>query len=766
MAEETDEQIGNLIQFKKEDFEDEWIPVALGGFGQVYKVRHKKWWTVYAVKCSTTIVGDSELLSTNYNNLIEEASKMEKIKFNYIVQIYGICSNPIGIVMEFMENGSLEKMLPTHALSWQLKFRFIHEIGLGMNFLHSMKPPLLHLDLKPGNILLDSHLHVKISDFGLSKWKENSTRNEYIQRSAIKGTLSYIPPEMFLQSSRLPGTKYDVYSYAIVIWELLTQKKPYAGASMLNIIVKVAAGKRPPIHDISEERPVECQQMINLMQRCWNQNPNKRPNFSDIVMESHMLLCLVQSPLPDPETNTSNNEQDILKSSSFMLFDENTNDSQQGSSLEDAGSETQNLLRNLMLEDHTWVDENDFTLLHIAVAQGNLEQVNHFLSLNVDVNSKSISGFTPLILAVQKKLPDICMSLIENGADVNIIDEDMWSPLHFAAQGGDDRIVRLLLDHSAHVDAKERDDWTPLHLAAQNGYENVVRVLFTRHTNPNSQDVNGKTALHLATYFGHYKLVKLLISQGAIADSIQNDQRTALHIAADRGYFRVVQHLIQKGATLNFPDQSHYTALHMAAVKGNSMICKLLIKHGANVDAKTFQGWTALHLATFKGHTDIINLLKSGGANIDAEGDLKWTPLHLAVRYSEDLVVSHLLKLGAKPEIAEMSGWTALHLAVQRGAFCSVLHLIEHKADVNAKNTFGWTPLHVAVLNSNVSIIKTLLLANAKLSIEDSNGCTPLQLAVRNKKHNVVALLEGRDNISSSSDELSGEVGPYLQFQE
>lgn len=87
---------------------------------------------------------------------------MEKIKFQHIVSIYGVCKQPLGIVMEFMANGSLEKMLPTHNLSWQLKFRIIHETSLAMNFLHSIKPPLLHLDLKPGNILLDSNMHVKV----------------------------------------------------------------------------------------------------------------------------------------------------------------------------------------------------------------------------------------------------------------------------------------------------------------------------------------------------------------------------------------------------------------------------------------------------------------------------------------------------------------------------------------------------------------------------------------------------------------------------
>ncbi|KAG9482199.1 hypothetical protein GDO78_011089 [Eleutherodactylus coqui] len=766
MAVDGGETIGNLTRFKKEDFEDDWTPIALGGFGRVYKVRHKTWWSVYAIKCSTAFYGDPELESMTYNNLMEEASKMEKIKFRYIVQIYGICTNPLGIVMEYMENGSLEKLISTHTLSWQLKFRFIHEIALGMNFLHIMSPPLLHLDLKPGNILLDEHLHVKISDFGLSKWKENSTRKDYIERSAIKGTLNYIPPEVFLESSRVTGTKYDVYSYSIVIWELLTQKKPFVGVSMMTLIVKVAAGHRLPVEDISEACPAECQQMIDLMKRCWNQDPNKRPRFSDIIVESHMLLCLVQSSLQEHEAAGPISAKDPVKSSVAISLNGNSDDSQQPLSSRSLSTRTESWLNNLLqISDISWEDENNFTLLHFAVTEGNLERVNHFLSLNANVNSRTVSGYTPLILAVQKKLVDVCACLIENGANVNITDEDQWSPLHFAAQGGDDRIARLLLDHGACVDALERDNWTPLHLASQNGFENVARVLFTRQSNPNSQEIDGKTPLHVASCYGHYNIVKLLIGQGADPDIKQNNHRTPLHIAADRGYFRVVQHLIQKGAHLNAVDHSHYTPLHMAAVKGKNMICKHLIKHGAHVNANTNQGWTPLHLAIFKGQTEIINLLKDSDAKVDAVGDMTWTPLHLAARYSEDSIISLLLDMGADPNVAEISGWTPLHFAVQRGSFCSVIKLIENKADVDAQNRFGWTPLHVAVLNANAAIVKTLLWANVKQNIEDSSGCTPLQLAIRNQKHNIISLLEGRrDNSSNSSAEE--DLGPYLTFQE
>ena len=102
------------------------------------------------------------LHSSEVTCLFEEAVKMEKIKFQHIVSIYGVCKQPLGIVMEFMANGSLEQTLPTHSLCWPLKLRIVHETSLAMNFLHSIKPPLLHLDLKPGNILLDNNMHVKV----------------------------------------------------------------------------------------------------------------------------------------------------------------------------------------------------------------------------------------------------------------------------------------------------------------------------------------------------------------------------------------------------------------------------------------------------------------------------------------------------------------------------------------------------------------------------------------------------------------------------
>ncbi|NXG46181.1 ANKK1 protein, partial [Psilopogon haemacephalus] len=735
MASEREQQhLGTLTVFSKEDFEEDWVKVASGGFGQVYQVKHRRWRTVYAVKCSPYLLQDSSMERSSMNCLMEEASKMEKIKFQHIVTIYGICNSPLGIVMEYMARGSLEKILPTHKMSWQLKFRVIHEMSLAMNFLHSMSPPLLHLDLKPGNILLDGNMHVKISDFGLSKWMEQSSRMQYIESSALRGTLSYIPPEMFLQNSKPPGIKYDVYSFGIVIWEVLMQKKPYAGANMMAIIVKVAAGKRPCLEPISEDWPGECQQMVDLMKRCWDQDPKKRPSFTDIHVETDMLLALIQSLVVDPE-----NERLVRKMSHKPAL----SGSQQVSSSPSTTQHPSTFLWGPSLCHR--VTDWGLSSLHLQVLQGSVEQVKLLLGCRGGVNRRTLCGSTPLLLAVQRRCPELCSLLLHHSADANAPDEEGWSPLHFAAQSGDDRIVRLLLDHRAEVDAQERDGWTPLHLASQNNLENVARVLLSRQADANVQEAEGKTPLHLAACFGHVGLVKLLASQGADLERKQKNHRTPLHVAVERGKFRVVHCLLQRGACVNSLDQKQHSPLHLAVARGKYLICEKLLKHGANVELRTDKGWTALHLASFKGHLEIIRLLKASRARLDARGGMGWTPLHLAARYSEEPVVGELLRCGADPNVAERSEWSPLHLAVQRGSFLAVVQLLERGADVNARNKAGWTPLHLAVLKGNVAVVKSLLKAGARLDVEDIAGSTALQLALRHRRENIIALLQGKE---------------------
>lgn len=88
---------------------------------------------------------------------------MAEFKCKHIVSVYGTCSEAGAVVMEHMSNGSLNNLLASHTLMWPKKFQMLYEISMGVNFLHSLKPTILHLNLKTSNVLLDDHLHAKVS---------------------------------------------------------------------------------------------------------------------------------------------------------------------------------------------------------------------------------------------------------------------------------------------------------------------------------------------------------------------------------------------------------------------------------------------------------------------------------------------------------------------------------------------------------------------------------------------------------------------------
>ncbi|XP_038817817.1 ankyrin repeat and protein kinase domain-containing protein 1 [Salvelinus namaycush] len=686
--------------FKKDDFEADWIKVTERSFGQVYRVKLKLWREKCALKSfNTTLTG------TSLYRMIEEASKMEKVTFKYIVSVYGVCNDPPSMVMEYMSNGSLDRLLTSHVLMWPKKFQMVHEVTMGMNFLHSMNPPLLHLNLKPSNILLDDHLHIKISDFGLIKWEEAGNKKEFIENLTARGNIFYIPPETFTLSPEHPGTKFDVYSFSIVMWEILTQKRPYQAGkreySTTTVLMKVSSGRRPGLENIPDDKPQECEQMITIMQQCWDQDPRERPDFSDM----------------------SNTRDDILNILSRKDFE--------------------NFRQALRKEHVSMLFKDNNTLLHYTVVSGDTESVKHVLSLGAEVNSQSVRGYTPLIVAVLHKFHEICSLLTEHEADVKLGDGDQWTPLHFAAQSDDSRVVRLLLDSGAQPSVKEKAGWTPLHLATQNGHENVVRLLLTRMGSADEhEEVHGRTALHVASVYGHLAIAKLLLSKGVDPNGTDHSLTTALHLAAEEGHNRVARQLVTAGADVNSLDSRHYTPLHFAALKGHTGICRLLLGNGANPDPRTLQGWTPMHLAALKGHATTVLELEAHQGSMDLPGKGGWTPLHLACHHGQEEVVSKLLSAKANPDMAEDSGWTALHLACNGGLFPSVLQLISHRANVNALNKSQATPLHLAAQNGSVPIIKALLMNGAERSSKDSTGCTALSLARKCQKEEVVQLLE------------------------
>ncbi|KAM8905288.1 ankyrin repeat and protein kinase domain-containing protein 1 isoform 2-T2 [Spinachia spinachia] len=737
-----DGSLGQLRNFKKDNFEADWIKVSECRFGQLYQVTLKPQQEKCALKSF-----DKTLRANNfYRRIIDEASNIAKVKFKYIVPVYGTCNELNAVVMEYMSNGSLNDLLASHTLMWPKKLQMIYEASMGMNFLHNLKPPLLHLNLKTANILLDDCLHVKISDFGVIQWEESMDNTEFMEHLVVRGNISYIPPETFTQCPYPPGATFDVYSFGIVTWEILTQQKPYAGCSVTTVLLHVSNGKRPSVEMIPEPKPQECDQMIDIMRQCWGEDYQKRPQFSDTVRKTEALnqslniakqiqiqngdegpksdiMALPEMPdLPSDDHCATDNILSLLDKREFGTF-----------------------RLSVTKEDVCSQFSGEKSLLHYTVASGDAESVEHVLSLGAEVNYTTARGYTPLFIAVLHRLQDIILLLLEHGASTTQVDEDHWTVLHFAAQSGDDRVVRFLLAKGAVPHAREKKGWMPLHLACQNGHDTVVRVLLSRLSEElaGQGEAQGRRPLHLASAYGHSHIAKLLLSWGMDPNATDNSLSTALHASAEKGHNRVVRELVKSNVNIDCADNRGYTPLHLAALRGHTGICRTLLIKGANPECRTLQGWTAMHLAALRGHEATLVELEGKGGTVNAPGKNGWTPLHLACHRGKPEVVAKLLVAQADPNVAEDSGgWMPLHLACTSASVSSVLHLIAHDADVNALNAGQATALHCAAQHGCVPMVKALLLNGADRSLMDSSGSTALNVAQSCENWEIVQLLE------------------------
>ncbi|XP_060940796.1 receptor-interacting serine/threonine-protein kinase 2-like isoform X2 [Limanda limanda] len=310
--------------------------VSRGGFGTVFKAQHSDWRTTVAIKCLKL---DSPVGERERSCLLKEAEVLHKARFNYIIQIFGICNEPefFCIVTEFMSNGSLDLLLhekDTYPdLAWPLRLRILYEIALGVNFLHNMTPPLLHHDLKTQNILLDDEFHVKIADFGLSKWRQISvSKGSGSKPTEMGGTVIYMPPENYEPSkSRRGDVKHDMYSYAIIMWEVLSRQIPYEVTNPMQIMFSVLRGMRPDTSLDSLPADIPSRgTLINLITCGWTTNPDERPSFLKCLIELEPMVrnfdeidfleavlqiqrsklrqrtnCCSPQPLPGPEVRPS-----------------------------------------------------------------------------------------------------------------------------------------------------------------------------------------------------------------------------------------------------------------------------------------------------------------------------------------------------------------------------------------------------------------------------------------------------------------------------
>lgn len=216
-----------------------------------------------------------------------EAKMLKRVGHHQsILTMLGATECPLGIITEFCAHGNLMDALASKPdlFDWPLKRRIALQIANGVSFLHSQDPVILHRDLKSLNILLDSDLNAKVSDFGLSRFGATSV---FDRMTAMCGTYHWMAPEVMNVAPCGSGeeTHYgppvDVFSFAIILWELVTKKVPYDGWMAPQVIAAVAQrGERLPLPDLEQ---ANCSPtFLTLIEACWAQDPQIRPTFRSI----------------------------------------------------------------------------------------------------------------------------------------------------------------------------------------------------------------------------------------------------------------------------------------------------------------------------------------------------------------------------------------------------------------------------------------------------------------------------------------------------
>ena len=259
--------------------------------------------TLYKGKYYHNDICIKEMKNLNYvnedeiNKIKNEIDISLKLHHKNIVNTLGFSFNEkktkIYIITEYMKNKSLKIYINSNKgnITIKQKLKFIYEIALAIEYLHSRNDKILHRDIKSSNILLDENLHCKLCDFGMSKYyinnknssnqESNNNLNTNYQTNS-QSTLFWMSPEYLCDG--IINEKSDIYSFGILIWEIFMEDtNPYKNININDYLLgnkEIVYNNRPIIKDLYFK---ECSEIKELMLLMWNKDYNKRPDIYYIL---------------------------------------------------------------------------------------------------------------------------------------------------------------------------------------------------------------------------------------------------------------------------------------------------------------------------------------------------------------------------------------------------------------------------------------------------------------------------------------------------
>jgi hypothetical protein len=296
--------------------------LGVGSFGKVFLAKWNE--TAVAVKVlldareisigldpsgSGVLSHASHVATPNPKRLIEEIKITAALRHPNVVQFMGFSLDPPSMAAEFCPRGSLYNVLhgnmnqqpdPSRKpISWLRRVAFAADAAAGMLHLHTRTPQIIHRDLKSPNLLVTADWTVKVADMGLSKLITDAALESGVNSIMTSGgglNPRWLAPEVL--SGDNCNVASDVYSFAMVMWEILTRRLPWEGKSPWSVVGDVQRGERPPIdldtieiddQGTNREKDTSVMEYIEIMEACWKQNPDDRPDFAYVASKLREL---------------------------------------------------------------------------------------------------------------------------------------------------------------------------------------------------------------------------------------------------------------------------------------------------------------------------------------------------------------------------------------------------------------------------------------------------------------------------------------------
>uniref|UniRef100_A0A8C9R796 Mitogen-activated protein kinase kinase kinase n=1 Tax=Scleropages formosus TaxID=113540 RepID=A0A8C9R796_SCLFO len=287
--------------------------IGAGGFGKVYKGvwRHEE----VAVKAARQ--DPDEDISATAESVRREARLFWMLRHPNIIALRGVCLREpnLCLVMEYARGGALNRALAGKKVPPRVLVNWAVQIATGMNYLHNQAiVPIIHRDLKSSNILILEQLDwddlfgktLKITDFGLAREWHCTTK------MSAAGTYAWMAPEVIKLS--LFSKSSDVWSFGVLLWELLTGEVPYREIDALAVAYGVAMNK------LTLPIPSTCPEpFARLLEECWRPNPHSRPSFGTILSQ---LLAIEQSAMFQMPLESFHSLQEDWRLEIQQMFDE------------------------------------------------------------------------------------------------------------------------------------------------------------------------------------------------------------------------------------------------------------------------------------------------------------------------------------------------------------------------------------------------------------------------------------------------------------